>query len=254
MDSRSKYTYELLDKICEPTKLRHTVQELPERVSSTSSRILAVADNTSVLPLPVLKEAVALRRLGITVRVKADRATAALLRRHISGIEPVDETDLSLSESIEMLIIAGSPTWIAKVALGIADSLTSILALRALMRGIPVFADLNGCLTAFYGEKMSNPALTAIYDNYIQVLLTLGVRQLGRGDMLIEVPRFFEMDCRKTGTPVGPQDRRNEKRTFITKRDVERHQSDVIHIASNTIVTDEAKDTAARLNVRFVKV
>lgn len=254
MDSRSKSTYELLAKICDPTEPRHTVQELPERVSSASSRILAVADNTSVLPLPVLKEAVALRRLGIAVRVKADRATAALLRRHISVIEPVDETELSFSESTEMLIIAGSPAWLAKVALGIADSVTSVLTLKALMRGIPVFADLDGCLTAFYGDKMSNPALTAIYNNYIQVLLTLGVRRLGRGDMLIEIPRFFEMDGGHTKAHVGSRDSHNEKRTFITKRDVERHQSDVMQITSNTIVTDEAKDTAVRLNIRFVKV
>lgn len=253
MNSRSKHTRELLARIGDPTKPRHTVRNLPEQVSAASSRILAVADSTSVLPLPVLKEAAALRRLGLSVQLKADRATAASLRRYVGAIEPVDETDISLPASAKILIVAASPAWMAKVALGIADSLTGTLTLKALMRKITVFADLDGCLAAFFGEQMNNQALTGIYDNYRCVLLSLGVRQLGRGDMPLEVPRYFNKDYRQAKAQIGLPDRHSEKRTFITKRDIERHHSDIMQIAGNTVVTDEAKETAARLKIRIVK-
>lgn len=260
MDSPREFTRQILAKIggdalLPPYVARNIELKEPCRAEEFGecAHVLVAADHSAPSAIQVVREAVSIGRFGYRVDVLADTALADKLRRYVPA------RSLCITDSLpdcgafykaRAFVVSASPSILAKVSMGFEDGLSAQAALWALWHGIAVYMDLTCAGKAPDGSPCHNDALRALCGDRKEKLLTLGVKHAARGEVLPALLALLGQDA-ISSVPAETASQQ-DKRVFITAKDVMAYGGGAEWmLPANTVLTDAAKDAAARRNIIF---
>ncbi len=222
------------------------------------SPVLLVADAPTSSVLPLIKEAQSLRHFEVPVRIWISEGAAGSCGKHIQPSFVANHMPQGgFGHSPRVLVAACSAATLVKVALGLAEGLVAEAVIQALWQGIPVYANVSVLEQEENAALPKNAALCSLYANYRKKLEDMGIFPLERGQIVPTVSEALlatsslvpeESVCTGgNGAFLCKQEPAEEKRVFITQKDVEsRCNEGTLDVPWNAIVTAQAKDTMAR--------
>ncbi len=260
MDSRREFTQQLLAGL-KPAGLGGGVAAPaapgPAR-AKTAPEVLVVADAGSWQAGPVVRESMSLCRFGHVVGLLADAPLADMLHRQLPPGGLCLERGPSPSGGpglVRAVVAAAAPGHLAKVALGIWEGPVAGTVLWALWQGLPVLMDLSCAVKTPEGAACQNGELAALYASYAEKLRALGVRQVGRGEILPALRQLLQVGEENQPPAFPCQEKPPEgQRVFITQRDVRQYTGGgQWQLPPGAVVTAAARDEAARRKITLLK-
>lgn len=189
------------------------------------------------------------------------------LRAAFPGAEfltnPLKQSPLELQEKMDLVLIpALSQNSLIKIALGLGDTLPTLLIKMALLLGKPILASNNAADTRYFCQQrgLSNPSpgLLELMDGYLDKVASFGieltdVRNLAQQAEALVRGKKTELSptiiCSKSDKA------RSVAKKVITGEDITRAagKGEDIYYQVGTLVTPLARDLARQHGVRLVK-
>ncbi|GAA0721176.1 hypothetical protein GCM10008905_11310 [Clostridium malenominatum] len=163
--------------------------------------------------------------------------------------EVVDED--VLLRNVEMVLIpVFTMNTLAKVALGISDSVLTLTISKAIMTGIPMVAARDSCdIEMLKSINISYANIPSAYEKKIKDYFTQ-VREYGI--KFVNLNFLHKTICNKSDHEIEPDQVIDKK--LITEEDIrlaDKRSSKKVRINSSSIVTALARDTARELGVEI---
>lgn len=186
------------------------------------------------------------QRVGTSVRILS-RLTHEALRQEVA--------------THPLLVVAPlSSNTLAKVALGVHDSVPSRVIFEALCQNKPVVAIPPQAGPVSNGASGSDyPRMPSEFHNgrpqYLRTVANWGIRFVDSDKLLAEVRQTMSQDGELGARKRRSSDRRPKKRTIITKEDVQQvilEGKRELQISPYTILTDVAKELAASAGIQII--
>lgn len=193
--------------------------------------------------------------------------TADLIQKKLSlnqvYLERNNEGVQSLAKDSSLLIIPTlTMNTLAKVALGIADNLTTNLVAHFILNGLPIITAKDACLPDHPArlEFVTGPIpkrYLQLFHHYVDVLSGYGIRMVRAEEIFITVQKIAQnRQVNEIQTNSSIQKNNFTRKKVITRTDIlaAKEAGNCIYVEPQTIITPLAIDVADSVGVKIVKI
>lgn len=175
------------------------------------------------------------------------------LEREVKGLKP-------LYQDIGQVIIPTLTLNTAvKIALGIADTLTTNVVAHVLMEGIPIIAAKDGCdlknptRLQLGMNKTPTPYLMRM-EQYLSTLESYGIRLVEASHLYSNI-KGGQIAISSVRQSQGEPKTYTLNKKVLSRADIveAKNRGNVLHVPATTIITSLARDTAKEFGIRIVQ-
>jgi hypothetical protein len=249
--------------------LNWIVEEVIRRIEARSKKALVIFTGAAIGFQESISQLNALQAEGWNLRILLSNSaeyvlTPQLIKKQLNVEEVYLEREVKglkpLYGDVGQLII---PTLTlnsaVKIALGIADTITTNVIAHGIMEGIPIIAARDGCdlknpIRLQVGMDRTPTAYLATMETYLNTIESYGVR-------LVEASNLYSSITRKQTTISSETQKQTDSSAYrITKKVLSRgdiaearQMGNVLHVPATTIITPLARDAAKEFGMRILQ-
>lgn len=163
----------------------------------------------------------------------------------------------SLYEDTSLLILPTlTMNTAAKIALGIADNLTTNIVQKFIMEGLPIIASKDACNPEHNyrikaGRKITPRSYIHMFQDYYKRLGDFGLKLVNASELQEAVIDYQRSQCNTQNKEIEQTGRKK----VVTRKDIMRakEEGNVLDVQANSVITPLAIETADTIGVKIVR-
>ncbi len=249
--------------------LNWIVEEVIRRVEARSKKALVIFTGAGIGFQDSISQLKALQVEGWNLRILLSNSaeyvlTPQLIREQLNVEEVYLEREVKGLEPLygdvgQVIIPTLTLNSAVKIALGIADTITTNVIAHGIMEGIPIIAARDGCdlknpIRLQVGMDRAPAAYLATMESYLNTLESYGIR-------LVEARNLYS-NITKRETMIIPETQKQEdfrdykiNKKVLSRGDIAeaKGMGNVLHVPVTTIITPLARDAAKEFGMRIIQ-